>query len=55
MLLDVTHRTLQNWEKGCVRIPYAAYQVLKIKVGYVMVKILLSVRPRFAAGGNSDS
>jgi len=34
-LLDVTHRTLQNWEKGRVRIPYTAYRVLKIKVGYV--------------------
>lgn len=28
-------RTLQNWEKCRVRIPYTAYQVLKIKVGYV--------------------
>lgn len=34
-LLDVTNRTLQNWEKGRVRIPYTAYRVLKIKVGYV--------------------
>lgn len=34
-MLDVTHRTLQNWEKGRVRIPYTAYRVLKIKVGYV--------------------
>lgn len=34
-LLDVTQRTLQNWEKGRVRIPYTAYRVLKIKVGYV--------------------
>ncbi len=34
-LLDVTHKTLQNWEKGRVRIPYTAYRVLKIKVGYV--------------------
>ncbi len=34
-LLDVTHKTLQNWEKGRVRIPYTAYRVLKIKVGYL--------------------
>lgn len=34
-LLDVTHKTVQNWEKGRVRIPYTAYRVLKIKVGYV--------------------
>lgn len=34
-LLDVTHKTLQNWEKGRVRIPYAAFRTLKIKVGYV--------------------
>ena len=34
-VLDVTHRTLQNWEKGRVRIPYTAYRVLKIKVGYL--------------------
>ncbi|MBA4057705.1 MAG: hypothetical protein C0490_23525 [Marivirga sp.] len=34
-LLDVTHKTLQNWEKGRARIPYTAYRVLKIKVGYV--------------------
>lgn len=34
-LLDVTHRTVLNWEKGRVRIPYTAYRVLKLKVGYV--------------------
>lgn len=34
-LLDVTHKTLQNWEKGRSRIPYTAYRVLKIKVGYL--------------------
>lgn len=34
-LLDVTHRTLLNWEKGKSRIPYTAYRVLKIKVGYL--------------------
>ncbi len=34
-LLDVTHKTLQKWEKGRVRIPYTAYRVLKIKVGYL--------------------
>jgi len=33
-LLDVIQRTLQNWENGRVRIPYTAYRVLKIKVGY---------------------
>lgn len=35
VLLDVTHKTVQNWEKGRTRIPYTAYRVLKIKVGYV--------------------
>ncbi|OIQ98565.1 phage protein [mine drainage metagenome] len=34
-LLDVTQKTVQNWEKGRTRIPYTAYRVLKIKVGYV--------------------
>ena len=34
-LLDVTHRTLLNWEKGQSRIPYTAFRVLKLKVGYV--------------------
>lgn len=34
-LLDVNHRTLLNWEKGKSRIPYTAYRVLKLKVGYV--------------------
>lgn len=34
-LLDVTHRTVINWEKGETRIPYTAYRVLKLKVGYV--------------------
>jgi DNA-binding transcriptional regulator YiaG len=35
-LLDVTHKTLQNWEKGRVRIPYTAFRTLKIEVGYVL-------------------
>ncbi len=26
-LLDITHKTLQNWEKWRVRIPYTAYRV----------------------------
>ena len=34
-LLDVTHRTVINWEKGRSRIPYTAFRVLKLKVGYV--------------------
>lgn len=34
-LLDVTRRTIINWEKGKSRIPYTAFRVLKIKVGYV--------------------
>src|SRR5664279_5702224 len=34
-LLDVNHRTLLNWEQGKSRIPYTAYRVLKIKVGYL--------------------
>lgn len=33
--LDVTEKTIQNWEKGRVRIPYTAYRVIKIKAGYV--------------------
>ena len=33
--LDVTTKTVLNWEQGKSRIPYAAYRVLKLKVGYV--------------------
>jgi hypothetical protein len=34
-LLDVDYKTVSNWEKGKARIPYTAYRVLKLKVGYV--------------------
>lgn len=35
LLLDVTTKTILNWEQGKSRIPYTAYRVLKLKVGYV--------------------
>jgi hypothetical protein len=34
-LLDVTKKTVLNWEQGKSPIPYMAYRVLKMKVGYV--------------------
>ena len=34
-LLDVTPKTIENWERGRTRIPYTAFRVLKLKVGYV--------------------
>jgi DNA-binding XRE family transcriptional regulator len=34
-LLDVTKKTVLNWEQGKSPIPYTAYRVLKMKVGYV--------------------
>lgn len=37
-MLDVTHRTLQNWEKGRVRIPYTAYlDIYQITFGWLGV------------------
>lgn len=33
-LLRVTERTLQNWEAGRVRIPYAAYKLMRILRGH---------------------
>ena len=33
-LLRVTERTLQNWESGRVRIPYAAYKLMRVLRGH---------------------
>jgi DNA-binding transcriptional regulator YiaG len=33
-LLRVTERTVQNWESGKVRIPYAAFKLMRILRGY---------------------
>ena len=33
-LLRVSIRTLHNWENGRVRIPYAAYKLIRILRGY---------------------
>jgi DNA-binding XRE family transcriptional regulator len=35
-LLDVTVRTIQNWETGGARIPWMAYRMLRILTGYAM-------------------
>lgn len=34
--LDVSHRTILNWEKGRSPIPFMALKVLKMKAGYVL-------------------
>jgi transcriptional regulator with XRE-family HTH domain len=33
-LLGVTTKTVQNWEQGLSRIPYAAFKLLRILKGY---------------------
>jgi len=33
-LLDVTPRTIQNWETGGARIPWLAFKMLRILTGY---------------------
>jgi DNA-binding XRE family transcriptional regulator len=33
-LLDVTARTIQNWETGGARIPWMAFKMLRILAGY---------------------
>ena len=33
-LLRVTERTIQNWESGAVRVPYAPYKLMRILRGY---------------------
>jgi transcriptional regulator with XRE-family HTH domain len=33
-LLQITPRTLQNWESGRVRVPYSAYKLLRVLLGY---------------------
>jgi transcriptional regulator with XRE-family HTH domain len=33
-LLFVTLRTIQLWERGAVKIPYAAFRLLRIHTGY---------------------
>jgi len=35
-LLDVTGRTIQNWETGGARIPWLAFRMLRILTGYAM-------------------
>lgn len=35
-VLDVTVRTIQNWETGGARIPWLAYRMLRILTGYAM-------------------
>lgn len=35
-LLDVTVRTIQNWETGGARIPWIAYRMLRILTGFAM-------------------
>jgi DNA-binding XRE family transcriptional regulator len=34
--LDVTPRTIQNWETGGARIPWMAYRMLRILPGYAL-------------------
>jgi DNA-binding XRE family transcriptional regulator len=34
--LDVTRRTIQNWETGGARIPWMAYRMLRILRGYAL-------------------
>ncbi len=34
--LDVTPRTIQNWENGGARIPWVAYRMLRILRGYAL-------------------
>lgn len=34
--LDVTGRTIQNWETGGARIPWLAYRMLRILRGYAL-------------------
>lgn len=33
-LLRVTERTIQNWESGAVRVPYAAYKLMRVLRGH---------------------
>lgn len=35
-LLDVTTRTIQNWETGGARIPWMAYRMLRILTGFAL-------------------
>jgi DNA-binding XRE family transcriptional regulator len=35
-LLDVTPRTIQNWETGGARIPWMAYRMLRILTGFAL-------------------
>lgn len=35
-VLDVTVRTVQNWETGGARIPWLAFRMLRILTGYAM-------------------
>ncbi|MGZ8250891.1 MAG: VC1465 family Xer recombination activation factor [Methylophilaceae bacterium] len=35
--LDVTTRTIRNWENGSSRIPYAAFRLIRMMAGYSLV------------------
>jgi len=35
-VLDVAVRTIQNWETGGARIPWMAYRMLRILMGYAL-------------------
>ncbi|MDZ4099488.1 MAG: VC1465 family Xer recombination activation factor [Methylophilaceae bacterium] len=35
-MLDVTERTIRNWENGTSDIPYAAFRVVRLAGGYVL-------------------
>ncbi|MFA6203042.1 MAG: VC1465 family Xer recombination activation factor [Gallionella sp.] len=37
--LDVTARTIQNWETGGARIPWMAYRMLRILRGYALPQV----------------
>lgn len=36
-MLQVTTRTLRNWENGSSRIPYAAYRLMRLSAGHALV------------------
>src|SRR5690606_22153509 len=36
-MLDVTERTIRNWENGKAAIPYAALRIVRMAAGYQLV------------------
>ena len=36
-MLQVTTRTMRNWENGSSRIPYAAFRLMRLSAGHVLV------------------